>query len=72
MLNYREGMVVLYARWAEVLRRCQQEEPLLREVESRHGAACHQLPQYDGAPLMMPRLEHKREVTPETAAGVLP
>src|SRR6185295_19307149 len=30
-----------------VLRRCHQEEPELREVAANHGAACHQLPQYD-------------------------
>jgi peptide/nickel transport system ATP-binding protein/oligopeptide transport system ATP-binding protein len=47
-----------------VLRRCQQEEPELREVLPIHGAACHQLPQYDGAKLMIPRSEHRREVVP--------
>ena len=48
-----------------VLRRCQQEEPVLREVMPRHGAACHQLPQYDSSPTMVPKLQHRREVVPQ-------
>jgi oligopeptide/dipeptide ABC transporter ATP-binding protein len=53
-----------------VLRRCAAEEPTLREVEANHGAACHQLPQYEGAPPMTPRSEHRREVTPEAVEKI--
>src|SRR5687767_2806439 len=48
-----------------VLRRCQQDEPELREVLSNHGAACHQLPQYDQSAPMIPRSNHRREVVAE-------
>ncbi len=48
-----------------VLRRCHQEEPELREVLPNHGAACHQLPQYDQSRPMVPRSNHRREVVPE-------
>jgi len=50
-----------------VLRRCQQEEPDLREVLPNHGAACYQLPQYDASKPMIPRSNHRREVTPHAA-----
>ncbi|HEX8521528.1 MAG TPA: ABC transporter ATP-binding protein, partial [Tepidisphaeraceae bacterium] len=46
-----------------VLKRCQSEEPELREVEPRHWARCHQLPQYEQSRQTMPKLEHRREVT---------
>jgi oligopeptide/dipeptide ABC transporter ATP-binding protein len=49
---------------ARVLRRCTAEEPQLREVERAHGAACHQVATYDGAPLVTPRLAHRRQVVP--------
>ncbi len=45
-----------------VLNRCVKEEPELREVEPAHWARCHQLPQYDRAPVTIPKLEHRREV----------
>ena len=48
-----------------VLRRCHQEEPELREVLPNHGAACHQLPQYDSCKPFIPRSNHRREVVPE-------
>src|SRR4051794_40183416 len=48
-----------------VLRRCQQEEPTLREVQPRHGAACHQIPNYDASPPMVPHSDHRREVARE-------
>jgi oligopeptide/dipeptide ABC transporter ATP-binding protein len=53
-----------------VLRRCQNDEPELREVLPKHGAACHQLPQYDSSPAMIPRSEHRREVTPEAVERI--
>jgi oligopeptide/dipeptide ABC transporter ATP-binding protein len=43
-----------------VLRRCQQEEPDLREVQSAHGAACHQIDNFDSARPMVPRSDHRR------------
>ena len=47
-------------------------EPNLREVESAHGASCHQLPQYESAPPMTPRSEHRRTVTPEAVEKIEP
>ena len=47
-----------------VLRRCQQEEPNLREVLPVHGAACHQIGNYEQAKPMTPRSDHRRTVTP--------
>src|SRR5439155_18422874 len=43
-----------------VLRRCQQEEPTLREVQPAHGAACHQIANYDQSRPMTPKSEHRR------------
>jgi oligopeptide/dipeptide ABC transporter ATP-binding protein len=48
----------------QVLKRCQQDEPLTREVQPQHWAACHQIPGYDSAPVTIARLSHKREVVP--------
>ncbi len=48
----------------QVLKRCQSDEPLLREIEPKHWAACHQIAGYDQKPLTEPHLEHKREVVP--------
>jgi oligopeptide/dipeptide ABC transporter ATP-binding protein len=45
-----------------VLNRCHKEEPELREVHPNHGAACHQIPQYDSAKPMTPKSDHRREV----------
>jgi oligopeptide/dipeptide ABC transporter ATP-binding protein len=47
-----------------ILRRCHQEEPTLREVMPDHGAACHQIEQYEQARPMTPRSDHRREVVP--------
>src|SRR4051812_10040238 len=47
-----------------VLRRCQQDEPLTREVRPQRWAARHQVPGYDSAPVTITRLEHKRDVVP--------
>ena len=53
-----------------VLRRCHGEEPELREVLPNHGAACHQLPQYDSSKPMIPRSPHRREVVPEAVEKI--
>ena len=53
-----------------VLRRCQEEEPQLQEVQSQHGAACHQLQEYERAQPMTPRLNHKRLVLRQAAEEV--
>jgi oligopeptide/dipeptide ABC transporter ATP-binding protein len=45
-----------------VLRRCHAEEPQLREVAPVHGAACHQIAEYNRAPVLIPKLADKREV----------
>jgi oligopeptide/dipeptide ABC transporter ATP-binding protein len=49
-----------------VLRRCRQEEPDLREVQPLHGAACHQIGNYDTSKHMVPHLDHVREVVAGT------
>ena len=49
-----------------VLKVCCQDEPQLRELGSKHWASCHQRPQYASAPLTVPVLAHKREVTANT------
>jgi len=54
-----------------VLKRCQQEEPVLREVAPNHGAACHQNPAYDKAAPMTPHSDHKREVIPQAVEEVV-
>ena len=41
-----------------------EEEPNLRLVQLNHGAACHQISDYDSSKPMTPRSEHRREVTP--------
>src|SRR5436190_15366904 len=46
----------------KVLRRCQSDEPIAREIEKQHWAACHQIPGYDSAPVTLTSLMHKREV----------
>ena len=51
-----------------VLKRCQTEEPLPREVEPKHWAACHQAPGYDTAQLTIAKLAHKRESAQEVAS----
>jgi oligopeptide/dipeptide ABC transporter ATP-binding protein len=48
-----------------VLRRCQLDEPELREIERSHWAACHQLPEYEAAKLTMPAIRGKRQVVPQ-------
>ncbi|MBC8108620.1 MAG: ABC transporter ATP-binding protein [Anaerolineae bacterium] len=48
-----------------VLKRCTVDEPDLREIETRHWAACHQLPGFDQARKTEPVLEHQREVVPK-------
>jgi oligopeptide/dipeptide ABC transporter ATP-binding protein len=47
----------------KVLARCRNDEPLTREVQGQHWAACHQIPGYDASPVTITRLEHKRQVT---------
>ena len=50
-----------------VLRKCATDEPILREVQPRHWAACHLIENFDRAPVTTPRLAHRREVV----AGVI-
>jgi hypothetical protein len=45
-----------------VLKRCLNDEPIAREIQQHHWAACHQIPGYDSAPVTMANLTHKREV----------
>ena len=47
-----------------VLRRCQNDEPTVRELGPKHWAQCHQLPGYDSAPQTVPLISAKREVVP--------
>src|SRR4051812_5323375 len=56
-----------------VLKRCTIDEPDLREIETRHWAACHQLPGFDQAPKTEPVVQHQREVVPKIVdAGDVP
>jgi oligopeptide/dipeptide ABC transporter ATP-binding protein len=55
---------------AEVMRVCCADEPNLREVGERHWAACHFVEGYERAPVTLPILDHKREVTPDTTEDV--
>jgi oligopeptide/dipeptide ABC transporter ATP-binding protein len=48
-----------------VLKRCQVDEPLTREIQPQHWAACHQIPGYDSSPVTIAKLAHKRTVTPK-------
>jgi hypothetical protein len=54
----------------KVLKRCQADEPLLREIQTNHWAACHQIPGYDQKPLTEPHLQHKRSVVPQVVEEV--
>ena len=47
-----------------VLRRCQGDEPIVRELSPKHWAQCHQLPGYDSAPQTVPLVDAKRTVVP--------
>ncbi len=55
-----------------VLRRCQTDEPTLREMDRRHWAACHQLAGYDQAPLTTPTINSKRQIVPLVIEPVVP
>jgi oligopeptide/dipeptide ABC transporter ATP-binding protein len=60
---------------AKVMRVCQQNEPVLREVLPRHWAACHFAEKYATSQQTVPQLEHHRDVAPElidVATGVAP
>jgi oligopeptide/dipeptide ABC transporter ATP-binding protein len=60
---------------AKVMRVCQQNEPVLREVMPRHWAACHFADNFAASPQTVPQLEHHRAVVPElidVATGVAP
>jgi oligopeptide/dipeptide ABC transporter ATP-binding protein len=60
---------------ANVMRVCQQDEPVLREVMPRHWAACHFAENFATAPQTVPQLDHHRDVVPDlvdVAAGVGP
>jgi oligopeptide/dipeptide ABC transporter ATP-binding protein len=48
-----------------VLKTCAHDEPLLREVNKNHWAACHLVDNFPQSALTKPTLSHKREVTPE-------
>ncbi|HVT88026.1 MAG TPA: ABC transporter ATP-binding protein [Tepidisphaeraceae bacterium] len=54
----------------KVLKRCQTEEPTLREISPAHWVACHQLEGYETAKPSEPRLDHKRTVNPESVGEV--
>jgi oligopeptide/dipeptide ABC transporter ATP-binding protein len=53
----------------KVLRKCATDEPELREVQSRHWAACHLIEGFEQSPVTQPRLEHRREVVPVAIDG---
>ena len=52
---------------------CVNVEPLLREVQPGHWAACHHVAGFAEAPVTVPRLAHQRQVvakTDETGAAL--
>jgi oligopeptide/dipeptide ABC transporter ATP-binding protein len=51
---------------AKVMRSCVDSEPMLRQVQSGHWAACHFVENYANADATTPRSDHRREVTAET------
>jgi oligopeptide/dipeptide ABC transporter ATP-binding protein len=53
----------------KVLRKCATDEPALREVQTRHWAACHLIEGFDRSPVTQPRLDHRREVAPVAIDG---
>jgi peptide/nickel transport system ATP-binding protein/oligopeptide transport system ATP-binding protein len=53
----------------EVMRVCSGHEPNLRELRGSHWASCHFADNYEGAPVTIPILNKKRDVTPETLEG---
>jgi len=53
-----------------VLKRCHDDEPIEREIEPKHWAACHQIAGYDQKPQTEPHLQHKRSVVPEVIEEV--
>ena len=46
-----------------VMKVCVHQEPELREVQTKHWAACHFAEGYARAPVTLAQLEHRREVT---------
>jgi oligopeptide/dipeptide ABC transporter ATP-binding protein len=53
-----------------VLRTCQAEEPMLREVSAGHWAACHLIDGFPRSPVTRPTLAHRREVTAQAVGSV--
>jgi oligopeptide/dipeptide ABC transporter ATP-binding protein len=53
-----------------VLQRCHGDEPLCREIEAQHWAACHQIAGYDSKPMTEAKLEHKRSITSQIGQEV--
>jgi oligopeptide/dipeptide ABC transporter ATP-binding protein len=53
-----------------VLRRCQSDEPICREIDPQHWAACHQIVGYESKPATEANLSHKRAVTPQVVQEV--
>ena len=52
-----------------VMRTCVENEPVLKENQPRHWAACHFVENYQKAPVTKPLIEHRREVVPEAVEG---
>jgi oligopeptide/dipeptide ABC transporter ATP-binding protein len=48
---------------------CVTNEPALKEVHPRHWGACHFVDNYDKAPVTLPVLDHRRQVTANVADG---
>jgi oligopeptide/dipeptide ABC transporter ATP-binding protein len=49
---------------------CATVEPLAKEVQPKHWAACHHVPEYPTAPLTLPRLPGKRTVVTQAVQEV--
>jgi len=50
-----------------VMRVCVENEPALRETTAGHWGACHFIDHFAQAPVTLPRLDHRREVTAAVA-----
>jgi oligopeptide/dipeptide ABC transporter ATP-binding protein len=47
---------------------CVNNEPALKEIQPRHWGACHFVDNYDKAPVTLPVLDHRRQVTANVVA----
>jgi oligopeptide/dipeptide ABC transporter ATP-binding protein len=59
--------IIVAGEAVRVMRNCVEQEPVLREVQRGHWAACHYAEGYANAPATVPISVHRREVIAELA-----